>query len=89
MMGETFDIYTLLFLILAVVIFLRLRNVLGRRTGNERQPYDPYAASDAKTNGASASGQDTVVPLPIGRDAGAEAQTVNVDELLKKCEEAD
>jgi len=62
-MGETFDIYTLLFLILAVVIFLRLKNVLGRRTGNERPPYDPYTASDAKSNGAQRGGQDTVVPM--------------------------
>jgi predicted lipid-binding transport protein (Tim44 family) len=81
-MSETFDIYTLLFLILAVVIFLRLRNVLGRRTGNERQPYDPYAASDAKSNGAGAGGKDTVVPLPRAGGEGAE-QTENPEERLK------
>ncbi len=63
-MSETFDIYTLLFLVLAVVIFLRLRNVLGRRTGNERPPYDPYSAPEAKQNGTSTSGQDKVVNLP-------------------------
>ena len=51
-MSEAFDIYTLLFLVLAVVIFLRLRNVLGRRTGNERPPYDPYTTQDAKRSGA-------------------------------------
>ena len=45
-MSEAFDIYTLLFLVLAVVIFIRLRNVLGRRTGNERPPFDPYTAPD-------------------------------------------
>jgi predicted lipid-binding transport protein (Tim44 family) len=83
MMGESFDIYTLLFLVLAVVIFLRLRNVLGRRTGNERQPYDPYAASDAKTNGASARGQDKVVQLPSGRDEEAKEQAINAEERLK------
>lgn len=70
MLGETFDIYTLLFLILAVVIFLRLRNVLGRRTGSERPPYDPYAAPDAKTNGAKPGGNDKVVPLPNSAQAG-------------------
>ena len=32
------DIYTIIFLALAVFIFLRLRNVLGQRTGNERPP---------------------------------------------------
>jgi predicted lipid-binding transport protein (Tim44 family) len=34
------DIYTIIFLALAVFIFLRLRSVLGQRTGNERPPYD-------------------------------------------------
>src|SRR2546430_17552283 len=37
------DIYTIIFLALAVFIFLRLRNVLGQRTGNERPPYDRTA----------------------------------------------
>jgi predicted lipid-binding transport protein (Tim44 family) len=37
------DIYTIIFLALAVFIFLRLRNVLGQRTGNERPPYDRAA----------------------------------------------
>lgn len=42
-MGEIFDIYNIIFLVLAVVILLRLRSVLGRRTGNERPPVDPFA----------------------------------------------
>jgi predicted lipid-binding transport protein (Tim44 family) len=42
-----FDIYTIIFLALAVFIFLRLRSVLGQRTGRERPPYDPYSARDA------------------------------------------
>jgi predicted lipid-binding transport protein (Tim44 family) len=61
-MSEVFDIYTLLFLVLAVVIFLRLRNVLGRRTGNERPPYDPYSTSESRVGTAKQS--DTVVNLP-------------------------
>src|SRR5437016_127888 len=40
-----FDFGTIFFLIAAVVIFFQLRNVLGRRTGNERPPFDPYSAS--------------------------------------------
>ena len=40
-----FDIYTIIFLALAVFIFLRLRSVLGQRTGRERPPYDPYSAA--------------------------------------------
>src|SRR3970282_1390155 len=65
-MSEAFDIYTLLFLVLAVVIFIRLRNVLGRRTGSERPPYDPYAAPDAKRAGAPEA-NEPVVALPRGR----------------------
>jgi predicted lipid-binding transport protein (Tim44 family) len=69
-MSEAFDIYTLLFLVLAVVIFIRLRNVLGRRTGNERQPFDPYARPDAKRAGAP-EGNEQVVALPRSRTARA------------------
>jgi predicted lipid-binding transport protein (Tim44 family) len=54
-----FDIYTIIFLALAVFIFLRLRSVLGQRTGRERPPYDPYAARDARPQSA-----DKVVALP-------------------------
>jgi predicted lipid-binding transport protein (Tim44 family) len=67
-MSEAFDIYTLLFLVLAVVIFIRLRNVLGRRTGNERQPFDPYSAPDQKRPGGPKT-NEPVVALPRGRGA--------------------
>lgn len=45
-MENVFDIYTIIFLALAVFIFLRLRSVLGQRTGRERPPYDPFAARE-------------------------------------------
>jgi len=67
-MSEAFDIYTLLFLVLAVVIFIRLRNVLGRRTGNERQPFDPYSAPNQKRLDAPKN-NEPVVALPRGRSA--------------------
>ena len=66
-MNGTFDIVTLLFLVIAVVIFLRLRSVLGRRTGNERPRYDPYSPSDA--NGKPV--RDNIVTLPRGEPARA------------------
>ena len=53
------DIYTIIFLALAVFIFLRLRNVLGQRTGTERPPYD-RAARDV-VHGAQ---DNNVVPMP-------------------------
>jgi predicted lipid-binding transport protein (Tim44 family) len=59
------DIYTIIFLALAVFIFLRLRSVLGQRTGRERPPYDPYSARDAVRPAAN---NDKVVTLP-GRAA--------------------
>ncbi|MEG6508068.1 Tim44/TimA family putative adaptor protein [Methyloligella sp. 2.7D] len=68
-MSEVFDIYTLLFLVLAVVIFIRLRNVLGRRTGNERPPYDPYSAGENSVPQGKSS--DTVVDLPRRREGGS------------------
>ncbi len=58
-MRDVFDIYTIIFLALAVFIFLRLRSVLGQRTGRERPPYDPYAAREPARPAA-----EKVVALP-------------------------
>jgi predicted lipid-binding transport protein (Tim44 family) len=80
-MTEAFDIYTLLFLVLAVVIFLRLRSVLGRRTGNERPPMDPYSAPESKPKGA----QEPAVALPQGRGShgGSVPAAADVEARLK------
>jgi predicted lipid-binding transport protein (Tim44 family) len=55
-MLDVFDIYTIIFLALAVFIFLRLRSVLGQRTGRERPPYP--------TQDGPRRPIDTVVPIP-------------------------
>lgn len=47
-MNAVFDIYTIIFLALAVFIFAKLRSVLGTRTGHERPPFDPYAGKEPK-----------------------------------------
>lgn len=60
-MRDVFDIYTIIFLALAVFIFLRLRSVLGQRTGRERPPYDPYSAAPPAPRPAPG---DNVVALP-------------------------
>ena len=57
------DIYTIIFLALAVFIFLRLRSVLGQRTGSERPPYD-RAARDVVQGRREAGRGDNVVPMP-------------------------
>src|SRR6202161_1341034 len=54
------DIYTIIFLALAVFIFLRLRNVLGQRTGSERPPYDRTARNVVQ----GAQQDNKVVPMP-------------------------
>ena len=54
------DIYTIIFLALAVFIFLRLRNVLGQRTGSERPPYDRAARNVVQ----GAQDNNNVVPMP-------------------------
>jgi len=62
---EFFDFGTIFFLVAAVVIFIQLRNVLGRRTGNERPPFDPYTAARTRAAEAGREGKtDTVVSLP-------------------------
>jgi predicted lipid-binding transport protein (Tim44 family) len=53
------DIYTIIFLALAVFIFLRLRSVLGQRTGSER-PYERINREAPRP----AADNSNVVPLP-------------------------
>jgi predicted lipid-binding transport protein (Tim44 family) len=74
-----FDIYTIIFLALAVFIFLRLRSVLGQRTGRERPPYDPYAPRDA-VRGAT---NDNVVTLP-GRTAETAQKPIETAEPAER-----
>jgi predicted lipid-binding transport protein (Tim44 family) len=59
-MEDVFDFTTIILGVLAVFIFLKLRSVLGQRTGRERPPYDPYSAPDTVRNSAT----DKVIPLP-------------------------
>ena len=50
----SFDFVTIFFLVAAVVIFLQLRSVLGRRTGSERPPFDPYTKRETVETADSA-----------------------------------
>lgn len=68
---EFFDFGTIFFLVAAVVIFFQLRNVLGRRTGNERPPFDPYTARTQKDAAAPAK-PENVVSLPRAKRAPGE-----------------
>jgi predicted lipid-binding transport protein (Tim44 family) len=79
------DLTTWVTLAVAVFIFLRLRSVLGKRTGYQRPPEDTLARRRA--NGAGAN--DKVVPLPKqapqAEKEGAEvAQSViEIDRIAK------
>jgi predicted lipid-binding transport protein (Tim44 family) len=76
---DVFDIYTIIFLALAVFIFLRLRSVLGQRTGRERPPYDPYSSRDA----VRPTTNDNVVALP-GRGADVAPKPVETVETVER-----
>jgi predicted lipid-binding transport protein (Tim44 family) len=85
-----FDIYTIVFLALAVFIFLRLRSVLGQRTGRERPPYDPYSARDKvrpapekvislpnrAAEAAQKPAEPTVVPVERWKDVAASGSPI-------------
>ncbi|MBI4725476.1 MAG: Tim44 domain-containing protein [Rhodomicrobium sp.] len=80
-MSDIFDLTNILLLAVAVVIFLRLRSVLGRRTGNERPRLDPYAARDAATPNER---DNNVITLPRAdtRAPAAEAPGSSIDERI-------
>ncbi len=59
----SFDFVTIFFLVAAVVIFLQLRSVLGRRTGSERPPFDPYSKRESAAETDSPD-RGKVVTLP-------------------------
>src|ERR1700681_4624074 len=68
-MQDVFDFWWIIYATIAVVIFVKLRSVLGQRTGRERPPYDPYSARDtAPRDPVRPSTNDNVVALP-GRAA--------------------
>jgi predicted lipid-binding transport protein (Tim44 family) len=63
-MDGRIDVTTLLFLVLAVVIFLKLRSVLGRRTGHEQGRFEQYKAQQQARQQAREAATDKVVTLP-------------------------
>jgi len=80
------NIVTVIVLILAVVVFIQLRSVLGRRTGNERPPFDPYS----RPSKAETEVKDNVVTLPSRGAARDEEPEVpdfsDIDEIAPQGE---
>jgi predicted lipid-binding transport protein (Tim44 family) len=79
------DILTVIALVIAVVFFLRLRSVLGRRTGSERPPFDPFARREAPRS--AGGGDEKVVSLPrrpVEREeAKPEVEAAAIDAKIK------
>ena len=78
-----FDFGTIFFLVAAVVIFFQLRNVLGRRTGNERPPFDPYTAARHADKDAAAK-PGNVVSLPRKRGPASKRRHLCLDRRLRE-----
>ncbi len=56
---DSSNIVTMIFVVAAIFVFIQLRNVLGKRTGNERPPMDPLKRE-----------RDTVIPTDDRVDDG-------------------
>ncbi len=78
-MSTIFDPFNLVLLGIALVIFWRLRGVLGSRTGHERPPFDPYAATQ-KPEVAPEKAPGSVLRFP--KDQPAEPVPVNAEPPL-------
>jgi predicted lipid-binding transport protein (Tim44 family) len=74
-MGGNIDVITLVFLVVAVAIFIKLRSVLGRRTGHEETRIERYRAQqEARQRNGELVGQDKIVTLPRREREGEELQ---------------
>ena len=63
-MDGRIDVITLLFLIVAVVVILKLRSVLGRRTGDEEARYERQTRARQEAKERASAVKDKVVSLP-------------------------
>lgn len=83
---EGSNLVTLIFVVAAVFVFIQLRNVLGKRTGNERPPVDPYSARKGESRAdkdLDAGGDgDNVITLPGRTEARAEIYR-EIDKIAK------
>ncbi|WP_455476495.1 Tim44/TimA family putative adaptor protein [Bartonella sp. B17] len=57
-----FDVVLVVALIIMVAVFVQLRNVLGKRIGFEKPPFDPYSGSSKKQTETETD--DSVVSFP-------------------------
>lgn len=75
--GMSFDPLNILLVAVALVVFWRLRSVLGTRTGNEKPPFDPFKSRRSEApNGQEPAGSVVRFPdtgqTPANHDADRE-----------------
>ena len=79
-MGEGFQFLDIiLFAMIAAFLVLRLRRVLGRRTGQERRPPDLVSRRGKDAPGNDAPGNDNVVELPDRSEEAAADQDLDAE----------
>ncbi|MGB7287239.1 MAG: Tim44/TimA family putative adaptor protein [Salaquimonas sp.] len=80
-MSEIFDTTTLITIAVAVFILLRLRSVLGTRSGSEKPPFEPYEidrkTKKAKPANSNDADMDNVVPMPTREGTKVSAKSVS------------
>jgi predicted lipid-binding transport protein (Tim44 family) len=87
---ESINLFTLILLVVAVVVILKLRSVLGRRTGDEEARLERYRAERRQQGApAPAPASDNVVAMPRrDRDApalpGVEVAQADAEERIKE-----
>lgn len=84
-MNDLFDLPTIIIIGVAIFVLLRLRSVLGTRTGNERPPSErirpPKSAKDTGAND-----DETVVTLHPNRNEPAQANSGDEERRARKLE---
>jgi predicted lipid-binding transport protein (Tim44 family) len=83
---EKIDLFTLISLIVAVIVVLKLRSVLGRRTGDEEARLERYRA-ERRQQEAAGTPTDNVVSIPRREGAAAgpapEVALADAEERIK------
>ena len=89
-MDGSFDnSFTIVLLAVAVVIFLKLRSVLGRKTGTERPPFEPYQrAGQGPANATKSQERSASMPRRL-EDDGKLAAAVTAEERIGEVVAAD
>ncbi len=64
-MSDFLDIPTLIAIGVIIVVFLRMRSVLGSRTGNERPPVPRAGPRPTETDAEAPGGETVVAPRPM------------------------